>query len=54
MMGDSDPQATFFYNISLETFVPQEHPLRRIRPLVDARAIRKACRGVKRQQELTP
>ena len=46
MMGDSDPQATFFYNISLETFVPQEHPLRRIRPLVDAMAIRKACRGL--------
>jgi transposase len=46
MMGDSDPQATFFYNISLETFVPQEHPLRRIRPLVDCKAIRKACRDL--------
>lgn len=46
MMGDSDPQATFFYNISLETFVPQEHPLRRIRPLVDGKAIRKACRDL--------
>jgi hypothetical protein len=46
MMGDSDPQSTFFYSISLETFVPQEHPLRRIRPLVDAKAIRKACRSL--------
>ncbi len=46
MMGDADPQATFFYNISLETFVPQEHPLRRIRPLVDGKAIRKACRDL--------
>jgi transposase len=33
-----------FYNISLEKFVPQDHPLRRIRPLIDDAAIRKACK----------
>jgi transposase len=44
MMGDSDPQPQFFYNISLEKFVPQDHPLRRIRPLIDDAAIRKACK----------
>jgi len=43
MMGESDPQRAFFYNISVETFVPDEHPLRRIRPLIDDKAIRRAC-----------
>jgi transposase len=43
-MGDSDPQPRMFYNISLEKFVPQDHPLRRIRPLIDDAAIRKACK----------
>jgi transposase len=44
MMGESDPQRTLFYQLSLEGFVPSEHPLRRIRPLIDDQAIRKACR----------
>lgn len=44
MMGDSDPQRAMFYSLSLEKFVPSEHPLRRIRPLIDERAIRRACR----------
>jgi transposase len=44
MMGDSDPQRALFYQLSLESFVPQEHPLRRIRPLIDDQAIRRACR----------
>jgi transposase len=44
MMGDSDPQRALFYQLSLESFVPREHPLRRIRPLIDDRAIRRACR----------
>jgi transposase len=46
MMGQGDPQRTFFYNISLETFVPEDHPLRGIRPLIDDRAIRRACRDL--------
>jgi hypothetical protein len=26
MMGQRDPQGTLFYQLSLETFVPDEHP----------------------------
>ena len=44
MMGQADPQRTLFYQLSLETFVPPEHPLRAIRPLIDDHAIRHACR----------
>lgn len=44
MMGTSDPQRSLFYNLSLEKFVPDEHPLRRIRPLIDDAEIRKVCR----------
>ena len=43
-MGDKDPQLTIYYHLSLETFMPQDHPLRAIRPLVDDEAIRKHCR----------
>lgn len=46
MMGHADPQRTLFYHLSLETFVPQEHPLRAIRPLIDDQAIRRACRDL--------
>src|SRR5919198_215638 len=46
MMGAANPQRAFFYNISLETFVPDDHPLRRIRPLLDDQAIRHACRDL--------
>ena len=44
MMGESDPQRAMFYNLSLETFVPADHPLRRIRPLIDDEAVRRICR----------
>jgi transposase len=43
MMGQGDPQRTLFYHLSLESFVPPEHPLRAIRPLIDDRVIRRAC-----------
>jgi len=33
-----------FYDLSLETFVPADHPLRRIRPCVDDETIRQICR----------
>jgi transposase len=33
-------------NISLETFVAADHPLRTIRPLMDDRVIRRACRDL--------
>lgn len=46
MMGHRDPQRTLFYQLSLETFVPQEHPLRAIRPLIEDAAIRRACRDL--------
>jgi hypothetical protein len=46
MMGQADPQRTLFYQLSLETFVPAEHPLRAIRPLIDDRAIRDVCRDL--------
>jgi transposase len=46
MMGEANPQRAFFYNISLETFVPEDHPLRAIRPLIDDRVIRRVCRDL--------
>jgi transposase len=46
MMGRANPQRTLFYNLSLEGFVPAEHPLRAIRPLIDDAAIRRACRDL--------
>src|SRR5262245_35552199 len=45
MMGEANPPA-FFYNFSLETFVAADHPLRAICPLIDDRAIRRACRDL--------
>jgi transposase len=46
MMGEANPQRALFYNLSLETFVPADHPLRAIRPLVDDGAIRRICRDL--------
>ncbi len=46
MMGDKDAQLGLYYSLSLETFVSQDHPLRRIRPLIDDEAIRRECRDL--------
>jgi transposase len=46
MMGQANPQRGLFYQLSLESFVPAEHPLRAIRPLIDDAAIRRACRNL--------
>lgn len=46
MMGESKPQRGLFYSLSLETFVPTDHPLRRIRPLIDDKSIRRTCRDL--------
>src|SRR5262245_26231812 len=46
MMGATNPQRGLVYNISLETFGPEDHPLRRIRPLIEDGAIRRACRDL--------
>ena len=46
MMGETEGQPTFYYNMSIEQFVPQDHPLRAIRPLIDTQAIRRECRSL--------
>ena len=43
MVGDKDPQVDFMYNSAPDAFVPADHPLRRIRPLIDAEAIHREC-----------
>ena len=43
MMGESDPQSELFYDISLEQFVPDDHPLRAIKPFIDGKRLRKIC-----------
>jgi transposase len=44
MMGQADEQRRLFYGIQLEDLVPADHPLRRIRPLIDTERIRALCR----------
>ena len=43
MMGTSDPQPSMFYHINLEQFVTADHPMRKIRPLIDTKRIRQLC-----------
>lgn len=43
MMGTSDPQPSLFYHINLEQFVTADHPMRKIRPLIDTDRIRQLC-----------
>jgi transposase len=43
MVGDKDIQVDFMYNSAPDPFVPEDHPLRRIRPLIDEQAIRREC-----------
>ena len=43
MMGTSDPQPSLFYHINLEQFVTVDHPMRKIRPLIDTERIRQLC-----------
>ena len=44
MMGMSQPQQNLFHTVQLEDLVPEDHPLRRIRPLVNVERIRELCR----------
>ena len=43
MMGTADPQPSLFYQITLEQFVTADHPMRKIRPLIDTARIRRLC-----------
>jgi len=43
MMGTSDPQPSLYYHINLEQFVTADHPMRKIRPLIDTVRIRQLC-----------
>ena len=43
MVGDKDTQVDFMWNSAPDPFVPEDHPLRRIRPLIDEQAIRREC-----------
>jgi transposase len=42
-MGTSDLQPSMFCHINLEQFVTADHPMRRIRPLIDTDRIRTLC-----------
>jgi transposase len=44
MIGTAEHDDLFMYNVTAEDFVPEDHPLRRIRPFIDAKAIRKLAR----------
>lgn len=44
MIGTPEHDDLFMYNVSAEQFVPEDHPLRRIRPIIDAKKIRKLAR----------
>ncbi|MDE3243291.1 MAG: transposase [Nitrospirota bacterium] len=43
MMGTSNPQPSMFYHINLEQFVTADHPMQKIRPLIDTDRIRTLC-----------
>lgn len=44
MMGAHQPQPNLFHTVQLADLVPQDHPLRKIRPLVDVERIRELCK----------
>ena len=43
MMGTTDPQPSLFSHINLEQYVTTNHPMRKIRPLIDTERIRQLC-----------
>ena len=43
MMGVTDTQKGMFHTVQITDLVPQDHPLRKIRPLLDIERIRELC-----------
>lgn len=43
MLGTADPQPSMFDHINLEPYVTADHPMRKIRPLIDPARIRQLC-----------
>ncbi len=43
MMGVSDTQKEMFHTVQISELVPEDHPLRKIRPLIDTERIRQLC-----------
>lgn len=43
MMGTADAQREMFHAVQLEDLVPEDHPLRKIRPLIETERIRQLC-----------
>jgi len=46
MMGDAQQQKNIFHTVQIEELVPEDHPLRKIRPLVDTKHIRELCKDL--------
>ena len=44
MMGTTDTQNQIFHTVQISDLVPEEHPLRKIRPLIDTNRIRQLCK----------
>lgn len=43
MMGENDNQAVVWHTVQIDDLVPADHPLRRIRKLVNTERIRELC-----------
>ena len=43
MMGIADPQPALFSHINVEQCVTADHPMRKIRPLIDTARLRQLC-----------
>jgi len=43
MMGTADPPPSMFYHLNLEQYVPADHPMRKIRPVIDTARICQLC-----------
>src|SRR3990172_4498215 len=46
MMGTAQTQKDIFHTVQIEDLVPADHPLRKIRPLVNTERIREMCKDL--------